>query len=62
MGRHNTVSYNNNTDTNMITDLNTIDTSALFTLNETYTQVDHILDKSSHNNISSHSYNRVVIR
>ena len=57
MNRHNTISYKDNTDNNMVTNLNTIDTSASYTHTGTYIQVDHIMDNSSHNIISSHSNN-----
>jgi hypothetical protein len=57
MGRQNIVSYKDNTDTTMITDINTFDTSAPITCHATYHQADYILDNSRHNNISSQSYN-----
>ena len=43
MGRHNAITYNDNTDTNMVMDLNTIETSAFYTHTETYTQLDHLI-------------------
>jgi hypothetical protein len=58
MGRQNIVLYNDNTDTNTITGINTVNMSAPITYQETYHQADHILDNRMHNNISSQSYNR----
>ena len=54
MGRHNTISTNDNTDTNLRMDLITIDARASSNHTETHTQLDFIIDKSSHNNIFSH--------
>ena len=58
MGRQNFVSYNDNTDTNTITGINTVNMSAPITYQETYHQADHILDNSRHNNNFSQYYNR----
>ena len=58
MGRQNIVSYNDNTDTNTITGINTVNMSAPITYQETYHQADHILDNSRHNNNFSQYYNR----
>jgi hypothetical protein len=49
MGRHVTLSYNDNIDTDMVVELKPIDASASYILNEIYTLVDHIIDNSSCN-------------
>ena len=48
MSRHNNISYKDNTDNNMIIDLNTIDTS------ECYTQMDHPHDNRGYIHIIIH--------
>ena len=49
MSRHNNISYKDNTDNNMIIDLNTIDTS------ESYTQMDHPHDNRGYIHIIRHN-------
>jgi hypothetical protein len=48
MSRHINISYKDNTDNNMVIDLNTIDTS------ESYTQMDHLHDNRGYIHIISH--------
>jgi hypothetical protein len=58
MGRQNTLPYNDNIDTKMVLEFKPMDESASYTHNEIYTQVDRIIDNSSHKNIFNHPNNQ----